>query len=74
MVQVWIDEAVEYVSGVAVTIQEATENKPDAALEAYEELNEHEIILFWANLGPEAKINIENIIHSLTQMTNDWRD
>ena len=67
MVQGWIDEAVDYVSGVAVTIQDATENKPDAVLEAYEELNEHEALLFWANLDPEAKINIENILHSVNE-------
>ena len=65
MVECWIAEAVEYVKGVADTIEENAGN-PDIVMESHGELNEHEITLFWNQMEPEQKINIENILHSIT--------
>ena len=64
MVSSWRQEAIDYVSGIAVTIQEGTDES--AIMEAYEEMNEEELKLFWRVISPEAKINIENILHGIT--------
>lgn len=63
MVQGWVDDAIEYVSSIAVTIQENA-NKESIVLEVFDELNEHELQLFKTHLSPEAKINVENILHT----------
>ena len=63
MVEDWIAEAIEYVQGVAVTIQDNAMDE-SIVLEAYNELNEHEVKLFKDQLEPEQQINIENILHT----------
>ena len=64
MVQSWIDLAIEYVSQVAVVIQESKDEVE--IMEEHEGMNEHEIKLFWRILSPDSKINIENILHGIT--------
>ena len=64
MVSGWRQEAIDYVSKAAVTIQEETDES--AIMEAYSEMNEHELKLFWRVISPESKINIENILHGIT--------
>jgi len=67
MVQGWKHEAIDYVLTVANIIQ----NEPEeTAMEAYSEMNEHELKLFWRTISPDAKINIENILHSMA-LPND---
>lgn len=64
MVEGWIEDAIEYVRGVATTIEENANNE-SIVRESYDELNEHENTLFWNQLEPEQNINVENILHSL---------
>lgn len=63
MVSGWRKEAEDYVLRVADTIQQTKD--PIAITEAYEEMNEHEIKLFWRIISPEQKIDIENTLHSI---------
>ncbi len=62
MVQEWREEAIDYVHTVAVKIQES--QSETGALEAFEEMNNHEVALFWKVISPEAQINVENILET----------
>ncbi len=64
MVEGWRKSAIEYVLQVAASILETEDDS--AIMEAYEEMNEHELILFWRTISPETKINIENKLHDIT--------
>ncbi len=68
MVAGWQKEAVEYVSNVAFIIL-STEDEI-AITEAFSEMNEEEVTLFWRTITPEQKINIENKLKSI-QGNND---
>jgi len=65
MVQEWMDEAIEYVSTVAVNIQENREDEI-RVMEEYDGMNEHEKPLFWRVMSPDTTIDVENIIHGIT--------
>jgi len=72
MVAGWCDDAITYVKTVAQSMlsdspDHSQEENNSMIMESYGEMNEHEIILFWNVMEPEMKINIENILHRISE-------